>query len=139
MTQKLFSSFPLINPLSSVRNDNFSFDFDNSFTKISSAFLSALVTKFLGKKIPAGGGFYLRTLPLRVIQNAIKKYEKEEIPGVFYIHSWELTPEFMPRVKMSKKDEFVTYHNIKKAYQKMEKLLEDFQFTSFENFMKNPK
>ncbi len=98
-----------------------------------------LVTKFLGKKIPAGGGFYLRTLPLRVIQNAIKKYEKEEIPGVFYIHSWELTPEFMPRVKMSKKDEFVTYHNIKKAYQKMEKLLEDFQFTSFENFMKNSK
>jgi len=98
-----------------------------------------LVTKFLGKKIPAGGGFYLRTLPLRVIQNAIKKYEKEEIPGVFYIHSWELTPEFMSRVKMSKKDEFVTYHNIEKAYKKMEKLLEDFQFTSFENFMKNSK
>ena len=98
-----------------------------------------LVTKFLGKKIPAGGGFYLRTLPLRVIQNAIKRYEKEEIPGVFYIHSWELTPEFMSRVKMSKKDEFVTYHNIEKAYKKMEKLLEDFQFTSFENFMKNSK
>jgi len=98
-----------------------------------------LVTKFLGKTIPAGGGFYLRTLPLRVIQNAIKRYEKDEIPGVFYIHSWELTPEFMPRVKMSKKDEFVTYHNIKKAYKKMETLLEDFQFTSFENFMKNPK
>ncbi|MDP7196453.1 MAG: polysaccharide deacetylase family protein, partial [SAR202 cluster bacterium] len=55
-----------------------------------------LVTKFLGKKIPAGGGFYLRTLPLRVIENAIKSYEKEKMPGVFYIHSWELTPEFMP-------------------------------------------
>ena len=62
-----------------------------------------LVTKFLGKKIPAGGGFYLRTLPLRVIENAIKSYEKEKIPGVFYIHSWELTPEFMPRINLSKK------------------------------------
>ena len=36
-----------------------------------------LVTKFLGKKIPAGGGFYLRTLPLRVIENALKYYEKD--------------------------------------------------------------
>ena len=31
-----------------------------------------LVTRFLGKKIPAAGGFYLRTLPTRVIENAIK-------------------------------------------------------------------
>ena len=28
-----------------------------------------LVTRFLGKKIPAAGGFYLRTLPLRVIDD----------------------------------------------------------------------
>ena len=51
-----------------------------------------LVTKFLGKKVPAGGGFYLRTLPMRVIKNAIRQYEKQEIPATFYIHSWELTP-----------------------------------------------
>ena len=36
-----------------------------------------LVTKFLGKVIPAAGGFYLRTLPLKVIKSAIKSYEKE--------------------------------------------------------------
>ena len=96
-----------------------------------------LVTKFLGKKIPAGGGFYLRTLPLRVIENAIKSYEKEKIPGVFYIHSWELTPEFMPRINLSKKDNFNTYHNINKAYNKMEDLLKKYEFTSFEIFLQN--
>ena len=96
-----------------------------------------LVTKFLGKKIPAGGGFYLRTLPLRVIENAIKSYEKEKIPGVFYIHSWELTPEFMPRINLSKKDNFITYHNIDKAYNKMEDLLKKYEFTSFEFFLQN--
>lgn len=96
-----------------------------------------LVTKFLGKKIPAGGGFYLRTLPLRVIENAIKSYEKEKIPGVFYIHSWELTPEFMPRINLSKKDNFITYHNINKAYNKMEDLLKKYEFTSFEFFLQN--
>jgi len=96
-----------------------------------------LVTKFLGKKIPAGGGFYLRTLPLRVIENAIKSYEKEKIPGVFYIHSWELTPEFMPRINLSKKDNFITYHNINKAYNKMEDLLKKYEFTSFKIFLQN--
>ena len=56
-----------------------------------------LVTNFLGKKIPAAGGFYLRTLPTRITKNAIKNYEKQGMPASFYIHSWELTPEYMPK------------------------------------------
>ena len=96
-----------------------------------------LVTKFLGKKIPAGGGFYLRTLPMRIIKNAIRKYEDLNIPATFYIHSWELTPEFFPKIPMSKKDEFVTYHNIEKAYTKMDEILENFQFTSFSKYLQN--
>jgi len=93
-----------------------------------------LVTKFLGKKVPAGGGFYLRTLPMRIIKNAIKECEKKGIPATFYIHSWELTPEFMPRMKLSKKDNFITYHNIEKAYQKMEEIIQEFRFTSFSDY-----
>ena len=98
-----------------------------------------LVTKFLGKKIPAGGGFYLRTLPMKVIKNAIKDYEKKEIPATFYIHSWELTPEFMPKIKLSKKDNFITYHNIEKAYEKMDELLKTFDFTSFSSHLSEKK
>ena len=98
-----------------------------------------LVTRFLGKKIPAGGGFYLRTLPLKVIKNAIRDYEKKEIPATFYIHSWELTPEFMPRIKLSKKDNFITYHNIEKAYEKMDELLKNFEFTSFSSYLSEKK
>ena len=96
-----------------------------------------LVTKFLGKKIPAGGGFYLRTLPMRIIKNAIRKYEDLNIPATFYIHSWELTPEFFPKIPMNKKDKFVTYHNIEKAYGKMDEILENFQFTSFDKYLQN--
>ena len=98
-----------------------------------------MVTRFLGKKIPAAGGFYLRILPLRVIKNAIKSYEKKKIPGVFYIHSWELTPEFMPNISLPKKDHFITYHNINKAYERMEKLLEEFEFTSFSRYIDKNK
>jgi len=93
-----------------------------------------LVTKFLNKKIPAGGGFYLRTLPMKIIKNAIKNYENKDKPAVFYIHSWELTPEFMPKIKLSPKDNFITYHNINKSLSKMSEILEQFQFTSFSKY-----
>jgi polysaccharide deacetylase family protein (PEP-CTERM system associated) len=94
-----------------------------------------LVTKFLGKKIPAGGGFYLRTLPTKIVKNAIKNYQKQEIPATFYIHSWELTPEYMPKIQLPVKENFVTYHNINKVYTRMSELLQQFQFTSFSNFI----
>ena len=96
-----------------------------------------LVTKFLGKKVPASGGFYLRTLPMRVIKNAIRQYEKQEIPATFYIHSLELTPEFMPKLPLSTKDKFITYHNLQKAFTKMNQLIQEFEFTSFEKFLEN--
>jgi polysaccharide deacetylase family protein (PEP-CTERM system associated) len=96
-----------------------------------------LITKFLGKKVPAGGGFYLRTLPMRVIKNAIRQYEKQEIPATFYIHSWELTPEFMPKLPLSTKDKFITYHNLQKAFTKTNQLIQEFEFTSFEKFLEN--
>ena len=98
-----------------------------------------LVTKFFGKTIPASGGFYLRFLPLNIIKNAIEDYEKKSIPATFYIHSWELTPEFMPKISMSFKDKFITYHNVEKTFSKMENLLKKFQFTSFNRFMANMK
>ena len=96
-----------------------------------------MITKFLGKKIPAGGGFYVRTLPEKIVKNAIKDYEKNNMPATFYIHSWELTPEYMPRIKLSVKDNFITYHNIEKTMSKMTKILEKFEFTSFNRYNLN--
>jgi polysaccharide deacetylase family protein (PEP-CTERM system associated) len=96
-----------------------------------------MVTKLLGKQIPAAGGFYLRTLPSHMIKNAIKKYEKEHMPACFYVHSWELTPELMPRIPLSKKNNFITYHNIEKTLPKLDQLLLSFNFTSFQKYIDN--
>jgi len=96
-----------------------------------------LITKFLGKKIPIGGGFYLRTFPLKITERSISNYEKQNMPATFYIHSWELTPELMPKIKLSKKDSFITYHNLQKTPQRMEKILKKFEFTSFERYIKS--
>ena len=95
-----------------------------------------MTTKILGKKIPAGGGFYLRTLPLKIIQKSINEYNKKSKPAIMYIHSWELTPEHMPKIDLPIKEKFITYHNIHKALPKMDELIKKFQFTSFERFLK---
>ena len=94
-----------------------------------------MITKILGKKIPAGGGFYLRLLPLKLIKNAIRQYEKRSIPSTFYIHSWELTPEFMPQLALPLKNRFITYYNLNKAKPRLVKILKEFQFTSFERYI----
>ena len=94
-----------------------------------------LITKFLGKKVPAAGGFYLRSLPFSITKKAIKDYEKKSIPACYYIHSWELTPEFMPKISLPFKDSFITYHNLDKALGRISELIKLFKFTSFEKYI----
>jgi polysaccharide deacetylase family protein (PEP-CTERM system associated) len=98
-----------------------------------------LTTNFLSKQIPAGGGFYLRALPLGIIRSAIDKINKINQPGTFYIHSWELAPELMPKISLPFVDNFITFYNIKKALDKMTKLIQEFQFTSFERYISDNK
>lgn len=95
-----------------------------------------LVTKVLGKTVPVGG-FYLRSLPLKIIENAIQSNGEKEIPSSFYIHSWELTPEYIPKIKLPLKNRFITFYNIKNTFSKMEKLFEKYDFTSFNSYFNN--
>ena len=95
-----------------------------------------IVGKFLGKTMPVSGGFYLRSLPLKTAFSSISNYEKQNIPATIYVHSWELTPEFMPKISLPLKENFITYHNIKKTYSKLEKILKKFHFNSFDNYLK---
>ena len=94
-----------------------------------------LTTRLLGYNIPACGGFYLRFLPLKIIEEAVKNNMKKGIPATFFIHSWELTPEFMPKIDLPFSDSFITYYNIGKALSKMDILIKKFKFTSFERFI----
>lgn len=94
-----------------------------------------LVTKLFGKTIPAAGGFYLRLLPLTIIKNAIKSYEKNDIPASMYVHSWELTPEFIPKINLPIKNRFITFYNVKKTYSKIDHLLKNFKFNSFDSYL----
>ena len=57
------------------------------------------------------------------------------MPASFYVHSWELTPEYMPKLDLPFKDNFATFHNINDTYKRMNDILEEFEFTSFENYI----
>jgi polysaccharide deacetylase family protein (PEP-CTERM system associated) len=94
-----------------------------------------LTTKLFGRTIPACGGFYLRFLPLKIIEKAVSKNNEMNIPSSFYIHSWELTPEFMPRIPLSFVESFITYYNLEKTMIRLDKLIKKFKFTSFEKFL----
>ena len=93
-----------------------------------------MVTELLGKTIPAAGGFYLRLLPLRIIKNTIKSYEKKEIPTSLYVHSWELTPEYIPKIKLPIKNKLITFYKIESTYNKMNKILNEFKFQTFNSY-----
>ena len=96
-----------------------------------------MIGTFFGKSMPVSGGFYLRFLPLRTSLTSIRNYEKQKIPATIYVHSWELTPEFIPKIKLPFKENFVTFHKIKNTYSRLEKILQHHHFSSFNNFLKN--
>jgi polysaccharide deacetylase family protein (PEP-CTERM system associated) len=89
---------------------------------------------WFGLKIPVGGGFYLRTIPLGLIKRAIREMNESHQPAVIYVHPWELDPE-TPRLRLGLYRSFVTYHNIRETEAKLKHLLVDFSFTSFRNYL----
>ena len=96
-----------------------------------------MIGKFLGKTLPVAGGFYLRFLPLKTSLSSIRNYEKKNLPSTIYVHSWELTPEYIPKISLPFKEKFVTYHNIQKTFSRLETILSKYSFSSFEKLIKN--
>ena len=86
----------------------------------------------LGMRIPAAGGAYLRHFPYRVVRDAFRACERTGMPGVFYVHPWELDPD-QPRIRAP----FVTrvrhYTGLSKTESRIERLLREFAFTSIAN------
>lgn len=54
-----------------------------------------------GMRIPFSGGFYLRALPGRCLIGGFARLAAKGLPGVCYVHPWELDPE-QPRLPVSR-------------------------------------
>ncbi|MDD2518493.1 MAG: polysaccharide deacetylase family protein [Bacilli bacterium] len=93
---------------------------------------------FIFKELGFSGGFYFRVFPFFLIKWLIKIKNKNGIPVVCYIHPWEIDPE-TPKLELKGFDKIIHYYGIKKCYNKLDKLLSDFKFTTIKDVYINKK
>lgn len=89
-----------------------------------------LATLRIGKQhIPAAGGGYIRHFPYAIIRKAFREHTSNQIPGVFYIHPWEIDPD-QPTIDTTAITRLRHYRNLDKTATRLERLLSEFKFTS---------
>lgn len=86
-------------------------------------------TRILGRKVPAAGGGYFRHFPYAVTRRAFREHTNAGVPGVFYIHPWEIDAD-QPRIPAPLLTTVRHYRNIPKSLSRLERLLSEFTFTS---------
>lgn len=82
-----------------------------------------------GIRFPPTGGAYFRHLPYLLTSASLRAREREGVPGVFYIHPWELDPD-QPRIPASTVARLRHYGGLRRTFPRLERLLEEFTFTS---------
>jgi polysaccharide deacetylase family protein (PEP-CTERM system associated) len=84
----------------------------------------------LGWKLPFGGGGYFRLLPYTLVRLGLRRANRAGIPGVVYLHPWELDPS-QPRVAVRLRHRFQHYVNLNRTEAKLRRLLSDFRFVPY--------
>jgi polysaccharide deacetylase family protein (PEP-CTERM system associated) len=84
---------------------------------------------FMKMNLPVGGGAYFRVWPYAVTKWAFRQINRQGRPGVFYIHPWELDPE-QPKIELPMRLSLTHYHRLSSTENKLNNLLDDFQFSS---------
>jgi polysaccharide deacetylase family protein (PEP-CTERM system associated) len=88
------------------------------------------LSSLFGKPMYFFGGGYLRFFPYRMIRAKARQVLAEHRPVVFYLHPREVDPGH-PRLRMSAKRRFMTYHNLPSTMPKMRRLFDDLPMTTF--------
>lgn len=85
--------------------------------------------KVFGLAIPAAGGGYFRQYPYKLSKWLFQRASLNNTrPLIFYLHPWEIDPE-QPRVDgASRLSNFRHYTNLHRCQNRLERLMEDFQF-----------
>src|SRR5215472_2545538 len=96
------------------------------------------VTTVAGQRFCFFGGGYLRLFPYAVVRKMCRRVLAENRPVVFYIHPREIDPDH-PRLRVGMKRAFKSYINLRTTEPKLRNILDDFEVTTFSNFIaENP-
>lgn len=91
--------------------------------------LPPLTWDVLGRRVPVGGGGYLRLFPLALLRAGLRQKERADVPGCIYLHPWEVDPG-QPRQRLGVLRGFRHYVNLHRTLGKLDRLLQEYPFTS---------
>ena len=89
--------------------------------------IPATTVMILGRRMPLGGGGWLRQFPYWFTRRGIRRLNADELAAMVYFHPWELDAN-LPRIKLGFKNRLRQYANLNTMHIKVEKLLQDFDF-----------
>lgn len=97
--------------------------------------IPAMTKKILWKKIPIGGGFAFRLLPIWATINALLKRQSLKQPGMIYLHPYDLNPT-SPKGKLSSPYLYALRgYGTKTAFEKLKALMKNFKFHSIKDLL----
>lgn len=99
--------------------------------------LPMTTTRFMGMRIPAAGGAYLRQLPYALTARAFREHSAKGMPAMFYVHPWEVDPG-QPRLNAGVISRLRHYRGLDGMMARIERLLGEFTFTSVERALDVP-
>jgi hypothetical protein len=93
--------------------------------------LPPLTLEIAGRRLPVGGGGYLRLLPLGLLRAGLRQQAARGWPGCVYLHPWEVDPD-QPRRGLRGLRSFRHYVNLRRTLPKLERLLAEHAFVGIE-------
>ncbi len=99
--------------------------------------LPLATTTFMGMRLPAAGGAYLRQLPYALTRRAFREHSERGVPAMFYMHPWEID-DAQPRLRVKMLSRLRHYRGLDGMRGRVDRLLTDFRFTSVERALDVP-
>ncbi|MHB8525030.1 MAG: XrtA system polysaccharide deacetylase [Candidatus Acidiferrales bacterium] len=93
------------------------------------------VADYLGARLCFFGGGYLRLFPYWLVRKMGNQVSASGRPVIFYVHPREIDPD-QPRLPMNASRRFKSYVNLNGTLRKIERILDDFSCTTFEEHLK---
>ena len=103
-----------------------------AFKAANGALLEVPITTITlaGKNINCGGGGWFRLFPYGFTKWALQRVNNlEGEPCIFYFHPWEIDPDQPRQQGISAKTKFRHYLNLGRMYARLERLLDDFNWS----------
>jgi peptidoglycan/xylan/chitin deacetylase (PgdA/CDA1 family) len=98
--------------------------------------IPATVAELPLMRLPFGGGFYLRLLPLAITTLLCRdKLRRTGQPFMVYVHPREMSDE-QPRLRLGRVERFIHYHNLRANLRKLERLFDRFRFAPIREYLR---